>query len=203
MIFKSRIQVHQIVLRLTLALCLGAGLAAPVIAATSSHAPTFSTAQSAVTHAPSGFLFPLQIGNFQRVGTRFQTYNTEGTDVSIGYNSTQLPMVITVYVYPVNGQLLANEFISKQNEIRQHYSDAHLDSSGNVLVTPEQLKALSARYHFHANFAGKYQLVSSQLVVGQSGDYFVEYRITYPADWQTYADMDAIYFTSAFDWPKP
>ncbi len=167
-------------------------------------AETDATAKAdSITHAPSGFVFPEKIGNVERLGTQFHTYNAEGTDVSIGYNGTTLPIAITVYVYPSAGLLLASEFQNKEQEVQQHYADTHLDSTADIELTSRHIHALSATYHYHGNFAGQYQLLSSRLIVGQSGPFFVEYRITFPATLQAFAEVESINFTSTLDWPAP
>ncbi len=132
-------------------------------------------------HVLSGFLFPVKLGSFERGPVK--GYNPRGDDVSVGYNEYSSQIIATIYVYPTHGRSLADEFAGRQDEVAnfRNYSDVKLVSTSTVEVTPKKVKAMQATYTLTAGLAGKVRPVRSELLVAQQGDWFIEYRISYPA----------------------
>ena len=163
--------------------------------------PAFTQASedAPMVHVLSGFSFPARIGSFQRDSSF--VYNEAGDDVSVGYHENAARIVATLYVYPTHGSTLAKELAMRENEVSQVHPDAQLISSGNVAVTPKQNKALFASFTFVADFAGTQQKLLSDLVVAQMGDWFVEYRMSYPAESGDMAQPKLKLLLQTFAWP--
>ena len=163
--------------------------------------PTFTQAseEAPLVHALSGFAFPERIGAFRR-GPVLR-YNNAGDDVSVGYDEDSAEIVATLYVYPTHGRTLEAEFAARQHEVSQAHPDAQLISSGNVAVTPKRISAPSASYTFAVEVAGGEQQLRSELLVAQAGNWFVEYRISYPAENQASAAAKIKTLLQKFAWP--
>jgi hypothetical protein len=160
---------------------------------------TQATPSAPLVHSSSGFSFPSQIGSFQR--ERATQYDSAGEDISVGYNNPAIPIAATVYVYPARARPLAEEFASRQAEVMHGHIGAQLLSTATAAVTPRQSSALAAAYTFRGLFAGKTQLLRSELLVAQQGERFVEYRFTYPDTEQTSARTEVDSFERTFSWP--
>ncbi len=152
-------------------------------------------------HVMSGFLFPTRLGSFERGPVN--QYNEQGDDVSVGYNEYSSLIIATLYVYPTHGSSLSEEFARRQNEIAnfRDYSNVKLVSTANVTVTPRKLKAMQASYTLTAGLAGKIRPVESVLLVAQQGDWFIEYRISYPAAHHDDALPKVQKLEHTFAWP--
>ena len=160
---------------------------------------TQASEDAPIVHVLSSFSFPAQIGGFRR-GEPTQ-FNEAGDDVSMAYYEDAALIVVTLYVYPTHGSTLADEFIARKNEVSHVHPDAELISSATVAVTPKHVKASSASYAFAGEFAGKERKLRSELLVAQSGKWFVEYRISYPAENQAIAAPKIKKLLQTFAWP--
>jgi hypothetical protein len=160
---------------------------------------TQSTPQAPLIHQKSRFVFPIQVGSFRR--ERPTQYDQAGEDISVGYNNYSIPIAVTVYVYPAHARSLTAEFTSRQAEILHAHPGAQLVVTSNVTITPAKITALSASYTFEDRFAGAIQPLRSELLVAQSGERFVEYRVTYPVSMLTSAQNEIAEFEREFAWP--
>lgn len=158
-----------------------------------------ATPGAPLVHVSSGFSFPSQIGSFQR--EQATQYDAAGEDISVGYNNRAIPIAATVYVYPARARPLAEEFASRQAEVMHGHMGAQLLSTATITVTPRQSSALAAVYAFQGQFAGKTQLLRSELLVARLGERFVEYRFTFPDSRQISARTEVDSFERMFDWP--
>lgn len=159
-----------------------------------------STPSSPWVHRDSGFSFPAEVAGFKR-GHAIQ-YDGTGQDVSAAYNYFDPRIVVTFYVYPLGGLTLDEEFLRRQKEVKTVSPTAKLVSSGTTKVTPQELPALIATFSIPDSFIdGK--LAKSLLLVGQRGDRFIEYRISFPAAGGDAATDLAMRFLAEFSWPKP
>ncbi len=158
-----------------------------------------ATPDAPMVHAASGFSFPARIGAFER-GQVIQ-YTQEGDDVSVGYDEAQSGIVATLYVYPTRGRSLGEEFSGRQREVNGSYPTVDLVSTGKAQVTPRHQPAMQAIYLLVAELGGKPRKLRSELLVAQAGKWFVEYRISYPAENQAAAQPKVNQLKQAFAWP--
>lgn len=153
----------------------------------------------ALVHRYSRFSFPARLGRFQRVMPL--QYDATGRDVSVGYNLGFPPTVVTIYVYPVGGATLEQEFARLQREVTGMHANPRLVDRGTTTVSPAKIRVLSAEYTYTERFAGRVQPVRSTLLVARRGGLFVEYRISYPAESAPVAGKPARQLTQDFAWP--
>lgn len=158
-----------------------------------------------LVHIYSGFSFPAKLGDFQRNLHGVQIYTSSGDDVSVDFNEPVARVHGTLYVYPTHGQTLSQEFDRRIQEVEQFYGDTKLVSSGNTTVTPKKLAARMARltFTFQPRGGSGGIPVHSVLVVGQQDQWFVEYRLTYPAENEEQAAPAIAKLLRAFAWPEP
>jgi hypothetical protein len=183
----------------TLARALQAGFIATLLAACATPTPFRQDATShALVHQQSGFVFPERVGPYRR--TDIIQYDTAGKDVSAGYVS-DLPIAITVYVYPTMGLTMAAEIDKRRNEVLAGHTGGKTTGQRAVQVTPQSVEAHLSTFTYSDNFAGRRQELSSQLVLALRGSWFVAYRITYPESDADIASEDATMFLKTFPWP--
>jgi hypothetical protein len=160
------------------------------------------TAAADFKHNPSGYLFPVQVGAFQRVNL-FQ-YDTVGLDVSAGYNDA-LPgclVALTIYVYPtprmqfigadpnavrsLEERWLEGGYARAKAEIIQVHPDAVVESEG--AGTLDGIPGKKAVYSI-----GKAESELHVFVVRHS--WFLRIRATYPGECSVQAReaMDAFH----------
>lgn len=164
--------------------------------------PSFSAGSSHISpwvHRDSGFSFPASVAGFVR-GTPNQ-YDTAGQDVSVGYDYFKPRIVATFYVYPTEGKTQGEEFLRRQREVTTMYPAAQLVSTGTAKVTPKELPAMIATYAIPKMFEQDNQPMRSLLLVGQRGDRFIEYRISFPVSGGEAATKAAQDFLAEFAWP--
>jgi hypothetical protein len=149
-------------------------------------------------HKDSGFSFPARVGTF----ARFQghQYDSQGRDISVGYNG-DIPSVVTIYVYPSEGNDLEDALTSQSADVLAAYPGAKVVGRRTVGVTPADISAESVTFAFSAMFFGKQQPLHSELVLARHGDRFIKYRITYPASLADLAGEDSSKFLHRFSWP--
>ena len=160
--------------------------------------PTAITAVGDFKHNPSGYLFPTQVGAFQRAG--LLQYDTGGLDMSAGYNDA-LPgclVALTIYIYPtprmtfigadpdvvrsLEGRWLAGAYTGAKAEIVRAHPDAVLASED--ATTQGGIPGKKAVYSI-----GKAESELDVFVVQHS--WFLKFRATYPSQCSTQAH-DAI-----------
>jgi hypothetical protein len=164
--------------------------------------PPFTVVQGdGLLHAASGFLFPAQIGEFRRIITK--QYDQVGRDISVSYNHDRTEIAATIYVYPVHGKRLEEEFQFRQNEVVSQHPGAKVTAHGPASVSPARIPALMAELVYTDIFRGRPQKLRSRLIVAQQGDWSAEYRITYPASGGKRAAAQADYLVASFGWPVP
>lgn len=151
-----------------------------------------------IVHRDSSFTFPPRIGSFVRA-SGYQ-YDPMGKDISVGYNG-DIPVVVTVYVYPTSGRSLEADLVRQSAEVLATYPDCELLGTRSVVVTPQSVAARAVSFAFLANFRGERQQMYSELVLAQRGSRFVKYRITYPASLADLAVEDSSRFLQHFAWP--
>jgi hypothetical protein len=160
--------------------------------------PTAITPVGDFKHNPSGYLFPTQVGAFQRAG--LLQYDTGGLDMSAGYNDA-LPgclVALTIYIYPtprmtfigadpdvvrsLEGRWLAGAYTGAKAEIVRAHPDAVLASED--ATTQDGIPGKKAVYSI-----GKAESELDVFVVQHS--WFLKFRATYPSQCSTQA-RDAI-----------
>jgi hypothetical protein len=156
--------------------------------------PTAITAVGDFKHNPSGYLFPIQVGAFQRVNL-FQ-YDTGGLDMSAGYNDA-LPgclVALTIYIYPtprmtfigadpdvvrsLEGHWLEGAYTGAKAEIVRAHPDAVLGSED--ATTQDGVPGKKAVYSI-----GNAESELHVFVVHHS--WFLKIRATYPSQCSTQA----------------
>lgn len=150
--------------------------------------PTAITAVGDFKHSQSGYVFPIEVGAFQRVD--LLQYDTGGLDVSAGYNDT-LPgclVALTIYIYPtprmkfigadpavvrsLEERWLEGAYSHAKEEIVQVHPDAVLESED--ARTQDGVPGKKAVYSL-----GKAESELDVFVVRHS--WFLKYRATYPS----------------------
>lgn len=149
-------------------------------------------------HEDSGIHFPARIGSFARF-TGHQ-YDAHGRDISVGYNG-DIPSVVTVYVFPAEGQDLEDALVAQSADVLTAYPDARVTDRRTIEVTPGEIPAEAVSFAFSAMFHGRQQPVHSELVLARHGDRFIKYRITYPVELADLAASDSGKFLQRFAWP--
>ena len=170
--------------------------------APSAHGGPFTggpTLSDPLVHRSSHFTFPAKFGPFARALP--QQYDAAGEDFSIAYDSLLPPVSITVFVYPVAGRRLEDEFARRQSEITIVHADARLLAHGPAALSPRHEPALSALYRYRATFSDVEQPVLSSLFIARHGNRFVAYRVVYPEVAKALALPAALKFEQAFPWP--
>lgn len=169
-----------------------------------SHATPFETLPDGrIRHTVSGFIFPKQIGAFQR--EKMQQYNQAGSDVSAGYNAGVL-IAATVYVYPAPSQqgadVLAREYASKRAEVLQGHQGVAVLSEGAATISQGGRKYSGKRAYFSYRdiFARTPQNLKSQLLVFRAGSVFIEYRFTYPIGHAEKSEKEIAHFIREWSW---
>ncbi|MDB6018895.1 MAG: hypothetical protein JWR19_3384 [Pedosphaera sp.] len=175
-------------------------------------------------HSYSKFSFPKQIEQF-----RFDhqvNYDSEGKDISVGYNSST-PIAATVYIYPaaknfsllpapplnqVTESLIAREFELRKSEISKSHPDARLISehSFGIVQDDNHFNGKKATFSMQYKFGSFPTDSQSELYIFliEPGTMFltndrqyVEYRITYPAALKDQSQREINSFLSELTWP--
>lgn len=133
-------------------------------------------------HEPSGFRFPPDVGTFTRVNAL--RYDDDGRDVSVGYNDRALKTILTVYVYPHDGDTVEAEFAKTKGSVRQVHPRAKALADGKWDLTQGRRKFTGRRaaFEFTVKAADRQQEVVSEACLLRVGDYFVKFRMTCPKD---------------------
>lgn len=165
--------------------------------------PTTITAHGSWVHAASGMEFPETVAGFQR--NAIAHFSADAPDVAVNYRLVAPDGAIdaTVYLMPepllptvglapdaaaaVRDDACRREFASRLQEITQVDHAQQLQQERIApQIAGETRPGRLARFAYQGMFAGRPQELRSQLArfcfVG--GGWSVEYRFTYPADFQ-------------------
>jgi hypothetical protein len=162
--------------------------------------PAAISADGTYTHAPSGMTFPMQVGDFQRVS--LLRYDTEGLDMSAGYNlaAPTTSIVGTVYIYPAppltsigspasvvssaRVTLCKNEFDGRKQEIARYHPRAALldEKDVSLPLNGAPFPGKMAAFEFDETYQGTRQTLRSELYVFccVGNKWAFEYRFTAP-----------------------
>jgi hypothetical protein len=137
------------------------------------------------TH-PAGFVMPLKAGPFER--DRVVQYDESGRNLSAGYNAlvgdeTPLPIVATLYVYPVlPGEDLDAKFGEVAGEVERRHG-APSEFRQNILLGPSMFEGRYAGFGYKEPWGGVTEDVPlhSYLVLYRWNGWWVKWRATTPA----------------------
>lgn len=152
-------------------------------------------------HNPSGMIFPLSVGDFNRdIINYYDSRQLEVTvDYDLGKRNTSIAAV--VYVYPSSIVRLANtapadvetgktalcqtEFNTRKNEIIDAYPGVQVLIEEDVISRQRGtvVPGKTAKFEYEGDFTGKRQHLRSRLDLfcHLNGHWTVAYRFTYPA----------------------
>ena len=165
--------------------------------------------QQPLIHAATGFRFPARIGTFQRESA-MRRYDSEGRDVSVGYNSNpHAPdfVAMTVYVYPAPpvpagtgaDASLDEEFRRVEREVMTKDRFAHMLYEQAVTVDPA-LPSPAKRAVFAVSPASWGPSFSEALLF-RAGNWFVLYRASYQQSCAVPCADRTKQFVLALKWP--
>lgn len=160
---------------------------APIIAAPVYNNPIPIYTNKTYVHYATHLTFPPVLATFVRVG--ILRFDNSANDIGVAYNSlnSNVPISINIYVYPKTE--IINKNISKsdaqeadkllqqnrlnqiKNEILTAEPNAKLIKEGNIILQSHKVKMLT--YNYENNRTTAYLL--------SNRNWFLEYRITYPA----------------------
>ena len=152
-----------------------------------------------LVHRETRFTFPYQVGAFHRV--RHTQYSPEGREISVVYNHDTPSISATIYVYPSAGRSIEAEFVRLQREIKESHPGAKVLARAGTTLTPDKKPGIYADYRYEGKFAGTMQPLRSTLALGQRGDHFVEYRLSYRATDHEAAAPLVRQLEEEFAWP--
>lgn len=183
------------------------------------HQPVLIEATGAYTHADSGMTFPQVVADFRR--SRVLRYDTQGSDVSVGYDLYDPPRLVevTVYVYPAPSPVVAigsppevvaparaalakSEFEARKREILQAHPGAILVEEKEVSL-PQGGGAYSGRmatFDYEGVFAFHSQLLRSRVYLFNyvGGKWAIKYRFAHPKKFDATKEIEA--FMQNFQW---
>jgi hypothetical protein len=132
-------------------------------------------------HEPTGFTFPADVGAFQRVGV--YQFDERGRNVSAGYGDRALRIVMTLYIYPRQGQAAAGHFERVKADVLKVAPEAKWVEGGawTLRQGDREYAGFRGTYRMTRRFNGADQEVLSEAYLLAHGEQFVKYRITYPS----------------------
>lgn len=150
------------------------------------------TSSEPYVHRATGFTFPATVGEFTRA--QISKYNSEGTDVGVGYNlyTPTKQIAVTVFVYPAplavdasaQDKACAAQFESVKADIERGHRDVHQIAESTIPSPAPNFDnaGKKAVYNYEDVFAGTAQPLRSEadLYCYVSGPWFVAYRTTTP-----------------------
>jgi len=162
-------------------------------------------------HPGTGFQFPAVVGEFQRA--QIEKYNSEETDVGVGYNlySGEKQIAVTVFVYPAPAvqdaakpAACADQFRSMKSDIEKAHPGARLVAE-TMVRSPMPARSETGQkavYDFNGIFAGTEQPLQSEadLFCYVSGPWFIAYRTTAPAKLNYEPDLARL--ERELPWPR-
>lgn len=135
--------------------------------------------------------FPIINGEFVR--TRINEFNHNATDVGVTYHHSKLPIVITVYNYPV----VMDEITQATSDIEEEYNGAKdailIYMKGSSLIADGDYstnndatewsgyRAVFVTEDYYQSDNGTKSRGMTELYLFRAGDYFYKFRMTYPA----------------------
>lgn len=162
-------------------------------------------------HSGTGFRFPALVGEFRRA--QIDKYNSEETDVGVGYNlySAEKQIAVTVFVYPAppaqgaaRAAACEDQFRSVKSDIEKAHAGARLveETSAPSPMPDRAETGLKAIYRFSGVFAGVEQPLQSEadLFCYVSGPWFIAYRTTAPANLDYRPDLAGL--ERRLTWPR-
>ncbi|WP_428243271.1 hypothetical protein [Gynuella sp.] len=148
------------------------------------------------THQPSGSNFPEEFEGFYRVS--ITKFDERENDIGVGYNHKEMPIALTLYIYPepkvlsfgspkdvidlAEQRVFENEFERSVREILLSHQNSKLVTRLNYTLHQSGYRdnGLFAEFSYVEDFAGKYQSLNSQLYLFHIGSWIFKYRATYP-----------------------
>lgn len=139
------------------------------------------------THPTAGFALPEKAGPFVR--EEVIQYDEAGRDILAGYNAligkgTPLPVVVTVYVYPVRpGAELDAYFDQLLTDIGRMHGSAKPQFRNPILLADGRFNGRYAAFGYEERWGGVQHKVPlrSYLVLYQWKGWWVKWRVTTPA----------------------
>jgi hypothetical protein len=139
------------------------------------------------THPAAGFALPEKSGPFVRA--EVTQYDEAGRDISAGYNAligkgTPLPVVVTVYVYPVRpGAEIDAYFDGLLKDIGRKHGGAKPQFRNSVVLAAGRFDARYAVFGYEEPWGGLQRKVPlrSYLVLYRWKGWWVKWRATTPA----------------------
>lgn len=154
---------------------------------------------------------PNTIGRFER--GRVIAYQPGQRNFSVGYDLREpgQEAVSTVYFYTMDGvvpefqRTLAGQFADASASLKQAHSGASLLEQSRDTVTQGgvAIEGLSATYRFEDQFAGRRQMLASEVHVFQIGDHFVKFRCSYPWEQRERVAPQIAELIRRLDWSDP
>ena len=172
--------------------------------------PQAITMDGSYIHQPSGIMFPVRTGEFQRMA--IYQFDAEGQHISVGYNRSVAgkPVAVTVYVYPspsiksfgspqsvidgTRSELCQHEFAAHQYEITNIHPDARLIRDETSQRDNQGYQKLFARFSYEDTFAGMPQALWSELQLSCyiNDKWDIKYRVTYPQNTAVDAEIQKL-----------
>ena len=149
------------------------------------------------THIPSGFTFPISVGEFQRAG--IYKNDVEGKNIGVSYNLTNSfkPITVTIYIYlapsitsigslisvieTARANLCRQEFEARKQEIMTVYPNAKQISSNMATAGAKTISVhnLSTYFEYEEIFSNVVQ-PELELSCYINDKWNVIYRVTHP-----------------------
>ena len=177
-----------VVLTVVMSLCATAGGAAPT---SRPSRPTTVPVdkRKPYLHAPSGVAFPVNVGAFRRVNV--YQLDQAGRDVIVGYSDPTIKIAATVSVHPTHGVPAERAFdIAKKELLRMHpKAAADYDGAWTLRQGEREFTGHRAAYQYVGRLGGVDQDLTTEAyllvirwnpIAGNAGEYFVDFRLTYP-----------------------
>ena len=151
------------------------------------------------SHKPSGFDFPISVGEFQRVD--IYKYDVEGEDISVSYNliSRYKHIAATIYIYPspsivslgspasviktARANLCRQDFDAQVQQITARPNVRQISGSeAAAKANNTGTHNLSAHFEYEEIFAGVQQPLLSEFELSCyiNGKWNIKFRITHP-----------------------
>ena len=167
--------------------------------------PVAIAASGDFKHEPSGYLFPNQVGAFQRV-TLVQ-YDTGGLDIGAGYNYA-LPgclVALTIYVFPTPRMSFIGADPAVVRSTEERWSErAYTDAKSRIMQAHSEAVVVSEGATTEDGIFGKKAVYSIReteselLVFVVHHSWFLKYRASYPSQCATQARESLGAFHSAW-----
>ena len=159
-------------------------------------APIQDGSSAGVVKHSSGFRFPVQVGDFTRVDVH--KYDPDGEDLSAGYNHDGLYIAATVFVYPRNGKSLRSHFNELVPSIASEWPGAIVGVEKAVTLVQVGGSKDGLFQSFEAEQSGMNKVSDTYLF--EKSEYFVKYRLTYPAHNRVQAETAIRKFMKHLTW---